>query len=314
MKNKDNKSGLLKSEEKNVVILISTYNGERYLREQLDSIYAQTYKRFEIYVRDDGSCDTTGEILDEYKNQYDNFNWYAGQNIGSSKSFFTLMGMIEPKEAVYVFADQDDVWKPNKLERIIGFFDINDKSDLLLYCGDTILVDGEMKVLKDENFGKNIRPSFGNALIENICIGCTCAMNQGLLKRIIQRIPEHEVMHDWWFYLTASCYGKVIYDAEPLVYYRQHEKNVMGSGTTRINRLMRRINNHKNHQNQISRQAAEFSKIYQVEGENACLLECVKDYKKDINSCWRLIKNKEICRQRKSDDLIFKLLFLCKQL
>lgn len=301
-------------EKKRIMILMSTYNGEKYLDEQLKSIYAQTYRNFEVYVRDDGSQDSTREILNEYQKQYDNFQWFSGTNRGVSKSFFSLMKRIPLEDAVYVFSDQDDVWLPHKLQHIYEIFELDENAKPLLYCGDTILADQELHVLKRENFGKNICPSFGNALVENICIGCTSAMNGCLLEMLVKKIPQYEVMHDWWFYLTASCFGSVVYDKEPLLYYRQHDGNVLGSSTTKCNRFMRRLRNHKNHKNQISRQATEFSEVYSICGENAYLVECIKQYKDSLKAFWRLITNKSIHRQRRMDDIIFRFLFLFKQL
>lgn len=301
-------------EEKRIIILMSTYNGGDYLDEQLKSIYAQTYKKFRVYVRDDGSQDLTREILNRYQQQYENFEWFSGENKGASKSFFLLMKMVPLEDAIYVFADQDDVWLSHKLQHIYEVFETDDNMKPVLYCGDTILTDDKLRILKEENFGKKICPSFGNALIENICIGCTSAMNGCLLSKIVEKIPKHEVMHDWWFYLTAACYGTVIYDSEPLLYYRQHGKNVMGSGATKYSRLARRLRNHKNHKNQISRQVREFSEIYPVCGENGELLECIKRYKESPKACWKLVTNKKIRRQRSMDDFIFKILFVLKQL
>lgn len=301
-------------EKKRIIILMSTYNGEEYLSEQLKSIYAQTCKNFEIYVRDDGSQDLTKDILNQYKKQYNNFQWFSGENMGASKSFFSLMKSIPLEDAIYVFSDQDDVWLPYKLQHIYRIFETDNNSKPLLYCGDTILTDQELHILKKENFGENIHPSFGNALVENICIGCTSAMNRCLLETLVKRIPQNEVMHDWWFYLTASCFGKVIYDKEPLLYYRQHDRNVMGSGVTKYDCILRRLRNHKNHKHQISRQAREFSDIFQVSGENAYLIECIKQYKESLTACWSVITNKNIHRQRRMDDIMFKVLFLFKQL
>lgn len=301
-------------EEKRIIILMSTYNGGDYLDEQLKSIYAQTYKKFRVYVRDDGSQDLTKEILNQYKQQYENFEWFSGENEGASKSFFLLMKIVPLEDAIYVFADQDDVWLPHKLQHIYKVFETDDNMKPVLYCGDTILADDKLQILKKENFGKKIYPSFGNALIENICIGCTSAMNSCLLSKLVEKVPQYEVMHDWWFYLTAACYGTVIYDSEPLLYYRQHEGNAVGSGATKRSRLARRIRNHKKHKNQISRQVEEFSEIYQVYGENAGLIECIKRYKESPKACWKLVTNRNIRRQRSLDNVIFKILFLLKQL
>lgn len=298
---------------KEVFILMSTYNGQAYLEEQLESIYNQSYNVFRVYIRDDGSTDSTIAILQTYAEKYENFFWFSGKNRGTSKSVFLLMKHIEIKDGIYVFADQDDVWLPNKLQQVVKCFSKHDTDVPLLYCGDTILVDDEMRVIKDYNLGTNIRPSFGNALIENICIGCTAAMNGELFRIIVKHIPECKIMHDWWFYLTAACYGNVFFDSDALVLYRQHRRNVIGSSATRVSQMISRIKRHGRHRGSIYRQLVEFLRIYNLDDDNRQLLMRVINYKKSLRDTWAIITTDEIYRQKKLDNLIFKALYLLKQ-
>lgn len=294
---------------KKIRILISTYNGEKFLREQLDSIYNQTFQNFSVFIRDDGSTDMTHAILAEYQRKYANFFWYAGTNLGISKSIFTLMKYFKKEKAIYVFADQDDVWLPEKLETIISSAKQNAMDIPWLYCGETILTDDTLHILKKKVFDNTVLPSFGNSLIENICIGCTCAMNDVLYQLIVEHIPDYTVMYDWWFYLTAACFGNVIFDHTPFVLYRQHKNNLIGTSGNRWGKVAVRIKNFKSHKGQIYLQAQEFEKQYRVCGEQAALLLCINSYNKNYKNTWKLLNNKYIYRQKTLDNIIFKLLY-----
>ena len=102
-----------------VQILMSTYYGEKYLREQLDSIIKQTYPLINILIRDDGSSDGTLSILKEYAGKYDHVTYYEGENIGVIQSFLQLLKESDANVNYYAFADQDDVWLPEKIVRAV---------------------------------------------------------------------------------------------------------------------------------------------------------------------------------------------------
>ena len=204
--------------------------------------------------------------------------------------------MIPLEDAIYVFSDQDDVWLPYKLQHIYHVFETDHNPNHC--CIVEIRFDrSRASYLKRKKIWRKYLPSFGNALVENICIGCTSAMNRCLLENLVKRIPQNEVMHDWWFYLTASCFGTVIYDKEPLLYYRQHSRNVMGSGITKYDRIIRRLRNHKNHKHQISKQTREFSDTFQVTGEMH-INRMYKQYKK-VNRLLEINNNTKHHRQRR---------------
>lgn len=293
----------------NIYILMSTYNGETYLHEQIDSILSQTNPDFKIYIRDDGSTDSTAAILEAYAKQDERISWYQGANIGASQSFFQLMNTVKDDADYYIFADQDDVWFSDKLERIVAVMGAHDSRIPLLYCGQAVLVNSELKVLRRRAYGKKIIPSFGNALIENICIGCTSAMNTALFQIIRSHVPSFAIMHDWWFYLTASYLGSVIFDQTPLVYYRQHNKNAVGSQATKMEKLVSRIKNHGHKGWLLRQQAAVFRQEYQVTGEKGKLLELMIHYNESLIKKISLVLCRDICRQNGMDDLVFRLLF-----
>ena len=295
---------------KTVQVLLSTYNGEKYLEEQLDSILHQDYPDITILIRDDGSTDGTVRILEKYASEYSHINYYIGENIGAKYSFFDLVKNADMSFDYYSFSDQDDVWLHNKISKALEKLNTLQEDKQLLYCGRTTLVDQELKPCISTIKKHRIVPNFGNALVENICTGCTSVINHELLELVQTHIPEFTVMHDWWFYLTASSFGEVYYDDDSYIQYRQHQNNVIGTRTNYSDEFKKRIKNYKNNRGKISRQAREFKRLYHNISENEQLLNYVIDARNNIVYRVKIMLTNKIYRQRKIDNIIFKLLFL----
>lgn len=295
---------------KKVQVLLSTYNGEKYVKEQLDSILHQDYPNITILIRDDGSTDGTAGLLAEYANQYSQLKFYQGENMGAIGSFFDLIKSADISADYYSFSDQDDVWLINKISRAVKALNSIEEDKPLLYCGRTTLVDQDLKQINSTIKSHRIIPSFGNALVENICTGCTSMMNRELLRLIQTHIPEYTVMHDWWFYMTASSFGEVYYDNNSYILYRQHQNNVIGARTNYCAEFKIRLKNYKNNRGKIGQQAREFQRLYQNKEGNQKLLEAVIGARSNIQYRLKILSNKKIFRQRKMDDVIFKVLFL----
>ena len=302
---------------KEVQVLLSSYNGEKYIREQLDSILAQKNVAVKLLVRDDGSTDKTVEILKAYEEANDNIRVLCGENLGVIHSFFTLIEEAEEAEFT-AFADQDDVWLPEKLFRAVSALE-GQKTELpLVYCSAKQLVDEQLNPLSQALLYNNVRPDFGNALVENMCTGCTCVINREMLKLLKGRTPDFTVMHDFWIYLVGSCFGRVLYDKESYILYRQHSGNELGAASSLLENYKRRIKNFKKHRGQLTRQAKELLRLYEKElsGDdkkrtaNRALAEELVQAKKDKKIRRKLVKEGKVFRQRKSDDGIMKVLIL----
>ena len=217
-----------------ITILLSTYNGEKYLKEQLDSLFIQTYKNIEIIVRDDGSSDKTLEML----KFYDIKLLFSDGNIGIKKSFETLLlYAYENSDAEYfMFCDQDDVWKNDKIEKTLEEMKRLEKfygnNIPLLVHTDLEVVDENLKIISSSMWKyEYILPqynTFNRLLIQNTITGCTMMINRELAKKSLD-IPEEAIMHDWWIGLIASCFGKISYLEESTIKYRQHGKNTIGT-------------------------------------------------------------------------------------
>jgi len=216
-----------------LAVLMATYNGEKFLKVQLDSILQQkTDIPFDLIVRDDGSADATVQILEEYREK-GLLTYYAGENLGAARSFVHLL-RSNPDYDYYAYADQDDVWNPDKLAR--GLQAIAKERGPAIYCTNTALVDDRLQSL-----GRNThraRPTYN--LVSVLCLascaqGCTSVFN----KALAQVVQEHEapdvfIMHD--SLLTCLCAlidGKIIYDHAPSMQYRMHGSNVFGMVTAK---------------------------------------------------------------------------------
>ena len=223
-----------------IQILLSTYNGEKYLRPQLDSYLALTgVDELKVLIRDDGSTDGTLSILREYRDKY-GFTVIEGENLGLNRRMYALVAARDKDCAFYAVSDQDDVWLPHKLSRAVEFVSESGSEMPILYAGTSYLVDEELAV-KGRTHTPRKPLNFYNAMVENMCIGHTLVMNRALMDIYSSGYSEGIFVFDYWAYLLASSVGKVIFDKEPGTYYRQHGSNVIGYKASRIWMLKVRI-------------------------------------------------------------------------
>lgn len=211
-----------------LIVLLSAYNGEAYIRKQLDSLLKQTLKGVEILVRDDGSTDGTRAILTEYA-QRGALCWYEGENLGPARSFWQLLQDADEAD-YYAFCDQDDVWDPDKLETAVSALERLDASKPALYCGDVRVTDEKLRILSEHM----VRPApadYPHALLRNLAPGCTYVFNRAARKLLCRYDAERLGigLHDWTAYQIVSCFGRVVYDPAPHMSYRQHGDNAIGA-------------------------------------------------------------------------------------
>jgi glycosyltransferase involved in cell wall biosynthesis len=211
-----------------VAVLMSTWQGERYVEEQLHSILRQLPADGQVIVRDDGSTDRGVERIEAMRDP--RITILRGPNIGFARSFFTLLDAAPADADVILFSDQDDVWLPDKVARAIAH--LAPLGDVpALYCSRLRLVDAGLRPLGESPAWPR-PPSFRNALTQNIATGCTCAINRAALP-LARRYGDLSLVHfhDWWLYLVFSAFGKVVVDPQPTILYRQHGANAIGTGS-----------------------------------------------------------------------------------
>lgn len=220
---------------------MATFNGEKFISEQLNSILGQTTQNWTLLVRDDGSYDKTVDIVGEYaridsriillKDDYG--------NIGVNANFSKLLNFASTyiDSQYFCFADQDDVWFPNKLEVMLSeLIQVESSKNITiptLVYSDLEVVDSKLNVI-NKSFMKyqGIYPPknhpLGLLIVQNLVTGCACMFNRSLLQMSIP-IPDDALVHDWWFALCSAIYGHLIYINQPLVKYRQHPNNQIGA-------------------------------------------------------------------------------------
>ena len=298
-----------------VQILLSTYNGEHYLREQLDSILKQDFPNIEVLIRDDGSKDATVPILDEYVAKYQNISYFVGENSGPCQSFFELVKKADKTADYYAFSDQDDYWKPSKIRKALERLEEEQQALPLLYAGKPEIVNEKLEQIDTNIMQHKITPAFGNALVENVCIGCSIVFNKHLYDMVEEKLPQYSYMHDWWFYLVASCFGKVIYDENSYLLYRQHSNNVLGVSVTPLQQFKSRVKRYRKNRGLIRKQVLEFQRLYVIEDTNKekLLTEFIQT-KHKWSTRFRITFGGRLFRQNWKDNLIFKVMILLGQI
>ena len=229
-----------------IAICMATYNGELFLAQQLDSILAQTYQDWILFIRDDHSTDSTAQILRQYTELYpdklvliDDASLTGGS---AQKNFAAILHRVSQRYTFpyFMFADQDDVWLENKIELCIRLMQQNegDRTIPILVHTDLTVVDRDLGVLGKSFFDyRALNPNatdLRHLLIQNNATGCTMLWNSAL-NRLIDLSSDDVAMHDWWVTLTASAFGKILCVKEPTMLYRQHGNNVVGA--TRVTSL-----------------------------------------------------------------------------
>ena len=221
---------------KKVQVLLSTYNGEKYLKEQIESILKQEDVEVNLLIRDDGSQDKTLEIIKDFSEKV---NYYEGPNLGAARSFMDLIYNSNTEFDYFAFADQDDVWMPKKLISAINKMERFEEQPTL-YISALEIVDENLNTIEIKHVEGNL--TFEGEMIKNFATGCTMVLNKKLLNEIKNYKPDYLIMHDSW--ITRVCYaigGNVIIDNDTYIKYRQHTENVLGYKDEGLQKLKRQI-------------------------------------------------------------------------
>lgn len=294
------------------IVLISTYNGEKYLREQLESLLSQDTRPTKILIRDDGSKDDTVNLLEEYASNYPFIEYYCGKNMGPAKSFFELINKVDDYD-YYALCDQDDVWFDDKLSTAINCLEKEDIKIPLLYAGRFILTDDNLDSLNSNMSKLYSFSDFSHSLIYHSAPGCTFVFNDEARKQIIKYDVNKEycVIHDAIIHKVVTMFGKMILDETPHMYYRQHSSNVYGLNAKGIKEFFHRINNFINGtvKNYRSNTARSLLNVYgnECSNEKKELLDIVANYMNDYKLKKELL-NRECFKSNTANDLFFKIL------
>lgn len=252
-----------------VHIVLATYNGERFLREQMDSVLAQTYENITVEVCDDGSTDGTAAIVREYEAQDERVKLHLNpHNLGYVKNF--LEGVKRCTAPYVMLCDQDDIWQKDKVEKTLLAMQKEEKK----MAGKPVLVFTDA-VNFDSHTGEELgffhetshldvkKVDTAHLFMENKCIGCTMMMNRAILP-YLKELPEEIRVHDWWLALICSHFGTIEYVPQATLRYRQHEENQIGgsSYTGYLKKRLTHIREQRRTLVQTYRQGAAFLRIF----------------------------------------------------
>jgi rhamnosyltransferase len=227
----------MKNEMPPIYVVLSTFEGAAHVREQVESIFAQSYSNWRLLLRDDGSTDQTVDRLEELAAEDSRLEIVRDDHghLGGDRSFSLLMESALSRGADWIaLSDQDDVWTSKKLECQIARLgeSISRPGDCILLHSDLVVVGPDLDVIHASLHGSmrlnhETDSPLATLLVQNFVTGCTCVVSRGLLERALP-IPKEAVVYDWWLALCAASYGQILFDADRYVLYRQHSRNQIG--------------------------------------------------------------------------------------
>ena len=298
-------------------VLLSTHNGQAYLRPLMESVFGQDCHHLEVLVRDDGSNDDTVSLLREYAAGNRSVRVIVGEHIGVAQSYFELLRMSSAAADFLMLCDQDDVWRGDKVSRAVGGLARCDPETPVLYCSRVAIVDEALRLLGYSDLPRR-GLSFRNALVQNVAMGCTIAVNQAARRLLLRRLPRDVCMHDWWMYLVVSAFGQLAYDEEPAIFYRRHAGNVFGIplGTAETWRLKVRRFRKFGKLNPVVRQAEEFSRIFgaSLPEDHRRVLERFLESRRRLSRRLRYSVSCDVYRQSTRDHLLLRFLLLVNRM
>lgn len=299
---------------KRILVLLSTFNGAKFLCDQLDSLFAQENVDLTILVRDDGSTDGTNELLMKYYKLFpDKIIVRRAHNIGCTGSFFTLMKTAAkeyPDFDYYAFSDQDDVWLPDKLEAAAHSLDTIKNPIKLYYCCPQLVNQKLAKIQAAPLLAKN---TLEEAFILQPAIGSSMMFSKELLKKTSIVDPVKVNIHDAWIYkVCLALGGMVVYDPIPHILYRQHSSNVTGRTQGLKKKWKRRFKLFFDSTRIRSRQAKLILNTYQSEipEREKAVLTVLSNYHKSLNKKVKIIFNKNYSSYYRLHNLMFKVAIL----
>lgn len=296
-----------------VAVLMSTYNGEKYISEQIDSILSQKDVNIKLYIRDDGSYDRTISIIQQY-NTLDNVELIVdGENVGPGNSFMRLLYNYAGLEGVefFAFADQDDIWFSNKIA--VAVEKLGDCKQAKLYCSNQNIFKNGMDCGLRYTEPQDI--TLIGHITKNTIAGCTFVFTKKLAKIIAEsRHVDEELLkyrlHDAWVILVAICCGKVFYDEKSYMNYRIHNANVVGlrkeSRLVKLKKLNRLINLKRKDKNIRMRTTEQLLLCYPKMGKkNKETLTVVANYQNDLESHLKLLRDRRFCENTGENRWVF---------
>lgn len=289
-------------------VLLSTFNGERYVAEQIRSLTSQSIPPDYLLIRDDGSSDNTIEIiLSEAVSDHTRLMLHRGSNVGAARSFIELFSLGLSTDAdIFFFCDQDDIWEANKVSTFLRAFSPQGDMPEAVFS-QLLLVDKNNTALQTTRPPRRI--GFGNSLIENVLTGCGLACNRSLLLMASREQLRDVDMHDHLIYVVGSLFGEIQYIEEPLTRYRQHDNNVIGYSTSTwmsIRRKLSRLGRERKHSK--SRLASILISTFdgELQPDQRTTLRLVARSRNSVAARIQLILSRRLWRQKRMHELTWR--------
>lgn len=289
-----------------VAVVMSSYNGEKYLSEQIDSVLAQD-KKVDLFVRDDGSKDNTLKLLKEYATK-GLLSYKAGENKGVVGSFLDALAMPGDSYDFVAFCDQDDIWHADKISRALRVIAGRNQSIPQLYCSEYNFCDEEMNFIERSQLNR-IGVALPTLLVESVCSGNTSLMNRTLVQELLANGSEGVYTHDWWMALVAAGLGEISFDNFASLDYRRLSSSVSPTGSSGLSLLMFRVRTFfaKGQLDDIKNQLRHFRERYacRLSSNDLALIDGMLDGKRLSKAFFA-----KRLRQKPSEELAVRLLFL----
>ena len=294
-----------------VLILMSSYNGEKCIERQIKSIIEQKDVDINLLIRDDGSTDDTVKILDNIAQMYGNkVQYYIGKNIGWKRSFMDLL-FAAGEFDYYGFADQDDVWFKDKIITLIKLMETDGSTGIKLAQCASLAVDSNFQVLEEQEY-KEIPKSFKSIISMDFFQGCSMLWNKAAMKKIQKYIPGNiNLAHDFWVGIVCYYFGKVYFTKERKVYHIRYYNNASTDGSVfkgRIKKLKSFILNQDVYSNPANDLLLGYKNELPLEFKE--FLKDLINYKSSIKSKYRLVIDKEFRRKDILPSIFFKMMIL----
>ena len=299
-------------------VLLSAYNGEKYIAQQVESIMKQSnVEHITLLIRNDGSTDNTTQILEKLSKKYSNIRVINGTNVGLIASFFKLLEIAvkEYNFDYYSFSDQDDYWMKNKLKSAVSYLEKEDQSTPLLYGCRSNIIDENLQPTGFATQLKERKLTFFNTAIQNIIPGHNQVLNKKLARIVIHNTKDLSKIYsqDLWITNIAAVTGKILFDNTPHTWYRMHGNNQLGYGKSKSSRLFAHLARLKKKEaKKMSLQLQYFLKCYNTFLTNEEVKEIKTFFLSQKNILKRLeyIKCTKFYRQTSKETFLYKVLYL----
>lgn len=302
--------------KKKVNILLAAYNGEKFIKEQIESILSQKTDGFELhlFVRDDGSTDKTLEILSEYESA-GKLKVFTGENKGFAKNFLTLLQLCDEAD-YYAFSDHDDIWEEDKVLKGFKMLESQpeeDKTKPLLYFSNYEFYNDDMTSHTPHDMGK-LTPNFANALLDCPALGCTQMFNNVARTEIIRQLPDYVVGHDCWTYMVCAGLGNAIYDPSVTMRFRRHPGSASAEGMSFFKLQFWRVRTYfkKDRFSVIRKMICNYKELFgdRLKPEDRELLDLYTNEKHTLSLGVKKAFHKGRFRPKMSDEIMLRMIAL----